>query len=94
VQDPAGSAYAASPELLNIVSGSIGQVMLGAVSSTHIKAPVSAGGFASIGSVSGAGVLGTGWEFPDAVMANGSAYVSASSQEDSIKVGGVVEPYT
>jgi hypothetical protein len=94
VQDPAGSAYAASPELLNIVSGSIGQVMLGAVSSTHIKAPVSAGGFASIGSVSGAGVLGTGWEFPDAVMANGSAYVSATSQEDSIKVGGVVEPYT
>jgi hypothetical protein len=93
VQDPAGSAYAASPELLNLVSGSIGQVVLSAVDSTHITAPVSAGGFTSIGSVSGAGVLGTGWEFPDVVMANGSPYVSATSQEDSIKVGGVVELY-
>jgi hypothetical protein len=93
VQDPAGSAYSATPELLDIVSGSIGQLMIGGANSAHITAPVSPGGFASIGSVSGAGVLGTGWQFPDAVMANGSPYISASTGTSSIKVGGVVEPY-
>jgi hypothetical protein len=93
VQDPAGSSYAAAPELVNVVSGSIGQLVLDAVASTHIAAPVSAGGFSSIGSVSGAGVLATGWEFPDAVMANQTPYLSASSGQSSIKVGGVVMPY-
>jgi hypothetical protein len=44
--------------------------------------------------VSGAGVLATGWEFPDAVMANEVPYISANSGLPSIKVGGVVEPYT
>ena len=93
VQDPAGSSYAASPELLNIVSGSIGQVVIDAVTSTHIAAPVSAGGFSSIGSISGAGVLATGWEFPDTSMANQTPYLSATNGQSSIKVGGVVRPY-
>lgn len=82
-----------APELLNILSGSIGQLTLDAVASTHIKTPVSPGGFSSIDSVCGAGVLATGWEFPDAVMANGVPYISANSGLPSIKVGGVVEPY-
>jgi len=93
LKDPAGSSYAAAAALLNIVSGSVGQLVLEAVTSTQIVAPVSAGGFSSIGSVSGAGVLATGWLFPDAVMANGTPYLSASSGESSIKVGGVVEAY-
>jgi hypothetical protein len=93
VQDPPGSSYSTASELLNIVSGSVGKLVLDAVGSTHIKAPVSASGFSSIGSVSGAGVLATGWEFPDAVMANGVPYISASTNLPSIKVNGVVEPY-
>jgi len=93
VEDPPGSSYSAVPELVNIESGSIGQLVLDALTSTHIAAPVSAGGFTSVGSVSGAGVLATGWLFPDAVMANGVPYLSASTGLPSIKLGGVVEPY-
>jgi Glycosyl hydrolases family 28 len=92
VQD-SGGLYAASPELLDIVAGSIGQVVLGAVNSAHITAAVSASSYSGVGSVSGVGVLATGWEFPDAVMANGTPYLSASSGKESIKVGGVVKPY-
>jgi hypothetical protein len=91
VQD-AGS-YAPTSELLNIESGSIGELVLTSLDSTNIKAPVSAGGFSSVGSVSGAGVLATAWEFPDAVMADEVPYISASTGLPSIKVGGVVEPY-
>lgn len=80
-------------QLLQIESGSVGQLVLNSLDSSHIHAPVSPGGFSSIGSVSGTGVLATGWEFPDAVMANGVPYISASTGEPSIKVGGVVEPY-
>ena len=93
VQDPPGSSYSTASELLNIAPGSIGQLVIDALNSKAIKAPVSEGGFSNVGSVSGAGVLATGWEFPDAVMANGVPYISASTGLPSIKVNGVVEPY-
>jgi hypothetical protein len=80
-------------ELLNIVSGSLGNVVLNAVDCTRTKAPVSSNGFASIGSISGTGVLATGWEFPDAVMANGVPFLSAETHLPSIKVKDVTEPY-
>ena len=81
------------PNLVNIGSGAIGELVLESVDSSNIGAPVSEGGFSGIKSVSGAGVLATGWQFPDAVMANGVPYISASSGLPSIKVGGVVDPY-
>jgi hypothetical protein len=93
IEDPAGDSYAANPELLNLISGSVGQLTLDAVTSTHITAPVSSGGFSNISSVQGTGVLGTGWEFPDALMADGSPYISANTQQPSIRVAGVVKPY-
>lgn len=80
-------------ELVDILSGSIGELILDAVTATSIQAPVSPGGFAGIVSVSGSGVLATGWQFPDAVMANNVPYISATTGEPSIKVAGVVEPY-
>jgi hypothetical protein len=80
-------------ELLDFQSGSIGQLVINAIDSSHIKAPVSPRGFNTIGSVGGAGVLATGWEFPNAVMANGVPYISANSGLPSIKIDGVVEPY-
>ncbi len=89
----AGS-YSPVPELLNIERGSIGQLVLNSLDSNKIKTTVSEGGFTSVGSVSGTGVLATGWEFPDAVMANGVPYISANSGLPSIKVGGVVEGYS
>jgi len=81
------------PELLYIGSGSIGQLVLDSLNRNNISAPVSDGGFSSIGSVSGAGVLATGWEFPDAVMADGVPYISASTGLPSIKINGAVQPY-
>jgi hypothetical protein len=80
-------------ELLSIGKGSISQLIFDSLTSNNIKAPVSAGGFSRVGSVSGTGVLATGWEFPDSVMANEVPYISASTGLPSIKVGGVVESY-
>jgi hypothetical protein len=85
--------YTPLPELLDIGEGSIGQLVLNSVSNSNIVAPVSEGGFSCVATVSGAGVLATGWEFPDAVMADGVPYISASTGLPSIKVNGVVEPY-
>jgi Glycosyl hydrolases family 28 len=81
------------PALLGIGSGSIGSLVLNSLSSDNILTPVS-GEFSSVGVVSGTGVLATGWEFPNDVMANGVPYISASTGLPSIKVGGVVEAYT
>jgi hypothetical protein len=91
VQD--GGPSTPMPTLLDIGSGSIGQLVLDSLDSNKINAAVSAGRFSSVGSVSGAGVLATGWEFPDDVMADEVPYISASSGLPSIKVRGVVEPY-
>jgi hypothetical protein len=79
--------------LLTIVSGSIGLLTINSIDVTHIKEPVDKGEFAEIGCVNGTGVLATGWEFPDSVMANGVPYISANSNAPSIKVSGVAEPY-
>jgi Glycosyl hydrolases family 28 len=88
-----GGSSSPVPNLLNIGLGAIGQLVVDSLDSRNITAPVSSGEFSSFGSVSGAGVLATGWEFPDAVMAEGVPYLSATSGLPSIKVGGVVEPY-
>jgi hypothetical protein len=93
VQAGPGTSFFTAPELLNIVSGSIGQLVINTLNNQSIEAPVSPGGFGSIGSVSGSGVLATGWAFPDSVMANGVPYISANTGLPSIKIAGVVEPY-
>jgi hypothetical protein len=81
------------PSLVDIGSGSIGQLVLNSVDSSQVTGPVSADGFASVISVSGLGVLATGWAFPDAVMVDGVPYISASTGLASIKINGIVEPY-
>lgn len=91
VQNP--GAHSPVPELLDLEAGSIGQLVLNSVTPANIVGPVEEGGFANVGTVSGSGVLATGWEFPDAVMANGVPYISASTGEPSINIDGVVEPY-
>jgi hypothetical protein len=82
------------PVLLTIGSGSIGQLVLHSIDSSHVTGAATAIGFSNIGSAAGKGVLATGWEFPDAVMADGVPYISANSGLPSIKIAGVVEPYT
>jgi hypothetical protein len=80
-------------DLIDVGSGSVGQLVFNSMDSNNIAAAVSVGGFSDVGFVSGVGVLATGWEFPDSVMADGVPYISASSGLPSVKVGGVVEPY-
>jgi len=91
VQD--AGVFIPMPELLSIVQGSIEQLVFESVSSNDILAVISEGGFSNVASVSGAGVLATGWQFPDAVMADGVPYISAMTGSPSIKVNGFVEPY-
>lgn len=86
--------YPAMSELINIVSGSIGQLIINALDSSNIKKLASSDDFLKIGSVCGTGVLATGWEFPDTVMADGVPYISATTGLPSIKIEGVVKPYT
>jgi hypothetical protein len=81
------------PSLVDIGSGSIGQLVLNSVNSNSMTNPVSANGFASVSSVSGLGVLATRWAFPDTVMVDGVPYISASTGLPSIKINGIVEPY-
>lgn len=81
------------PDLINLESGSVGNLVLDSITTTGIQALVPASQFQSIGSISGSGVLATGWKFPDAVMANQVPYVSVSTGLPSEKVGGDVEPY-
>lgn len=90
--DTEGSPVPVS-ELLNIGSGFIEEVALESLDSSHISDPVSSGGFSRIGLVTGAGVLATGWAFPDDVMADGIPYYSANSGLPSIKTSGIVSPY-
>lgn len=80
-------------ELLNLEGGSVGQLVLNSVDSTNIRTPMEAHGYERVGSVSGAGVLATEWEFPDPIMANEVPYISAKTGRPSIKLNGVVEPY-
>ena len=82
------------PSLVNVVSGEIGQLVIDSADSSHIGGPISSGGFLDIGSISGTGVLATGWQFPDSVMADNVPYISATTGLPSIKVDGVVEPYS
>jgi len=89
--DPGG--HAKTTELIAIVSGTLGELTLNAVDSSHIAAALSQGGAAGVGEVGGAGVLATGWEFPDPVMADDVPYISATTGLPSIKINGVVEPY-
>jgi hypothetical protein len=79
--------------LMVIESGSIGELILNAVSGSNFSAPVAPNGFSNIGLVAGAGVLASGWEFPDGVMADDVPYISSTSGMPSIKLNGVVEPY-
>jgi hypothetical protein len=88
------SGHSMTPELIDLGVGSVGQLVINAVDSTDIKEPVSPGGFASVGIVSGSGVFATRWPFTDDVMADGVPYVSATTGLPSIKVGGIVEPYS
>ncbi len=80
--------------LLNLGPGTVSQLVLDSVDGSYIGAPVDGGAFTRIGTIAGTGVLATHWRFPDAVMADGVPYISATTGLPSIKIDGVVEPYS
>jgi hypothetical protein len=88
----AGS-YSRTPELISVNSASIGQLVLDSLDSHNFSDLLSGGGFSCVRRVSGTGVLATGLEFPDRVMANNVPYISATTDRPSIKVDGTVMPY-
>jgi len=87
--------YSHVEELIDIEESAIGLLAINSLNSSNIEYPTQPGGFTSLSSVTGTGtgVLATGWEFPDAIMANNVPYISASTGQPSIKINGVVEPY-
>jgi hypothetical protein len=87
------TSHSTSPALIDFVSGDIRHLIIDALDSDRILQPVSSQGFGHIGVVSGAGVLSTGWEFPDTTMADGFPYISASTGRAAIKIDGTVNPY-
>ncbi len=93
VQDGAGTSFATARNLINTVSGSVGQLILNAVDSSTITAPYPRGSLA-LGLVSGGWRTSNRMEVSDNVMANNVPYISASTQQPSIKIDGMVESYT
>lgn len=89
----AGGSPTPMPSLLNIETGSVKEVVFQALDSSGITTPMAASEFSDIGLVSGAGVLATGWAFPDDVMADGVPYVSMNTGQPAIKQAGMVHPY-
>jgi hypothetical protein len=81
------------PALLDIVAGRVDQLVLNSVNGSNVASPVRPSEFSQLGLVSGTGVLATGWEFPDAVMADDVPYISAGTGLASIKIAGVVQLY-
>jgi hypothetical protein len=94
IENESGTSYSAIPYLIDMAGLSIGELLIENLDPTNITALVNpTTGFAGITSISGAGVLGTGFHIPDSVMSNNCPYISstgANAGQPCIKIGGVV----
>jgi len=85
------------PYLIDMANLAISQLVIEALDTNNIAALVNpASGFKGIGTISGAGVLATGFQIPDSVMANSVPYISATSPNEGkpcIKIAGKVMTY-
>lgn len=95
VADEAGPPYAALPFLIDI-AGPLGELRIDSADMTGVAALVNpATELKDVHAVSGPGVLATNTRFPDAVMADGSAYLSATGDnagKPCVKLNGKVAP--
>lgn len=98
VVNESGQTYSAIPYLIDMANLTITELVIDALDTKLITALVNpTTGFTGIGSISGAGVLATGINIPDSVMANGTPYLSATSPNvgmPCIKIAGTVYPFT
>lgn len=95
VMDQAGQTFSPLPYLLNIGTGNqIGELFIKSLDPTNITSLVdSTNGFTNITQVNGPGVLASGFQFPDSVMANNCMYISATGAnagKPCIKLAGTV----
>lgn len=100
ITDEYGQSYGSVPYLIDLTStGAITQIVINSIDPTNISALIDTAthGWAGITQVSGPGVLATGWQFPDSVMANNTPYLSATAPnagKPCIKISGTVKVYT
>jgi hypothetical protein len=95
ITNEAGQPFSPLPFLLRIGTGcSIGELWIDSLDPTNITALVdSKHGWTNIASLNGPGVLASGFQIPDAVMANNCPYISATGAnagKSCIKRGGTV----
>jgi hypothetical protein len=94
ISNQTGTSPGPVPYLIDMANLAISHLVIEALDTTNIAALVNpASGFTGIGTISGAGVLATGFQIPDSVMANGVPYTSATSPNQGkpcIKIAGKV----
>lgn len=85
----------ALPQMIDIASGGIGNLVIDSLTSDTMLAPVGPSQWSSVGKVTGqgTGVLATNWRIPDTVMADHVPFLSATTGLPSIKIDGFVQPY-
>jgi hypothetical protein len=98
IDNESGTSPSPVPYLIDMEHLTIHHLVIGSLDTTNIAALVNpATGFTGIGSISGAGVLATGFPIPDSTMANSVPYISATSPnagKPCIKIGGKVMAYS
>lgn len=83
-------AYSPIADLLVMTDLAIGELEIGGINPDLITALTAS--FTGITTIRGAGVLATGYAIPDSVMANNVPYISATTNQPTIKIGGTAQP--
>jgi len=91
IDDQFGHTFAPVPHLIT-QTGKVGRLIINALDLTNVA--VFAKSLEPFHSIAGPGVLSTGVEFPDAAIADGTLYLSATTHLPSIKITGVVKTLT
>jgi hypothetical protein len=91
IDSEAGQSFAAVAAL-STITGTISTLVINGLDATNIT--TLSASMTSFTSISGPGVLASGFSLPDAAMANGTLYLSATTGKPTIKLGGTVETLT
>lgn len=96
IADPTASSYSPVDWLVHVPSGgTIANLRLDDIDPTQVTSILSSAGFANITSISGNAGTASGFQFPDAVMADGVVYLSSDdSGIPSVKVSGTPKRFT
>lgn len=83
-------SYSSAPYAIYTTGGTIANVWIENFESAHVTDFCN--DYTKITSIGGPGVLGTGYSFPDSVIANGTIYNSSTQSCVCLKTGGVAIP--